>query len=119
MNEISIGEIKRKKKYLSDNSVSVKVGDALSYNSMQAVLLPGGGNAFVHAKDTVDHVPERFDRKTCEPDTVQQSKLVDVHGQHYHKKVRMDAVTQVLPMGFTEAMDILSSGKIRPARGDK
>ncbi len=118
MNEISIGEIKRMKKHLSDNSVSVKVGDALSYGNMQAVLLPGGGNAFIHAKDTVDHTSERYS-KTCEPNTVKQSKLVDVHGQCYRKKVRMDAMTQVLPMGFTEAMDILSSGKIHPMGSDK
>lgn len=118
MNEISIGEVKRKKRHLSDNSVSVKVGDALSYGSMHAVLLAGGGNAFIHAKDTVDHTSERYD-KTFEPGTVQQSKAVDVHGQYYHKKVRMDAMVEVMPVGVAEAMDILSSGKIQPKGSDK
>lgn len=104
---------KKKKSFLSDNRVSVKVGDAFTYKQGRHALLEGAGNSIRAMKETVDIETSQYAKDQDDVDDSPQTKNMDVIASYYSCKNVIGTPTYpYTPTGISEMLAIMETGKI-------
>ena len=102
---------KRKKRNLSDNKISMKIGDALAYEYGRYDLLGYGGSVLV-MKETVDLDVSQYVKVRSDFNNQHRDKATDaIASYHPRKNITGKPTYDCYPSGLSELLDTLATGK--------
>jgi len=112
MQDETLGNGKRKKRNLSDNKISMKIGDTLTYEHGRCDLLGYGGSA-LFMKETVDLDTSQCAKVRVDSDDQPRDKVTDAIASYYPcKNITGKPTYDCYPSGISGMLDILSTGKL-------